>query len=85
MLIFLFLDSTIKTKLPDSHQVTTPSSKCADTNQDMLLSLGVSRPILNYVIFCHQEDSNWPLEEGSKVKEKFDEIFNSTKQSTRSV
>ena len=26
-----------------------------------------------------QEDSNWPLEEGSKVKEKFDEIFNSAK------
>ena len=45
----------------------------------MLLSLGVSRPILNYVIFCHQEDSNWPLEEGSKVKDKFDEIFNSAK------
>ena len=76
---FLFLDSTIKTKLPDSDQVTTLSSKCADTNQDMLLSLGVSRPILNYVIFCHQEDSNWPLEEGSKVKDKFDEIFNSAK------
>ena len=76
---FLFLDSTIKTKLPDSDQVTTLSSKCADTNQDTLLSLGVSRPILNYVIFCHQEDSNWPLEEGSKVKDKFDEIFNSAK------
>ena len=59
--------------------MTTLSSKCADTNQDMLLSLGVSRPILNYVIFCHQEDSNWPLEEGSKVKDKFDEIFNSAK------
>ena len=32
------------------------------------MSLGVSKPILNYVIFCHQEDSNWPLEEGKKVK-----------------
>lgn len=34
----------------------------------MLMALGVSKPILNYVIFCHQEDSNWPLEEGKKVK-----------------
>merc|ERR1712200_349896 len=41
--------------------------------------LGVSKPILNYVIFCHQEDSNWPLEEGKKVKDKFDEIFDSAK------
>ena len=45
----------------------------------MLFSLGVSKPILNYVIFCHQEDSNWPLEEGKKVKDKFDEIFDSAK------
>ena len=37
-------------------------------NAEMLMSLGVSKPILNYVIFCHQEDSNWPLEEGKKVK-----------------
>ena len=78
-LIFLFIDSTIQTKFPDRDKATTLSSKCADTNQDILLSLGVSRPILNYVIFCHQEDSNWPLEEGSKVKDKFDEIFNSAK------
>ena len=45
----------------------------------MFFSLGVSKPILNYVIFCHQEDSNWPLEEGKKVKDKFDEIFDSQK------
>ena len=55
------------------------SSKCADINSDMLSALGVSKPILNYVIFCHQEDSNWPLDVGSKVKERFDEIFNSVK------
>jgi DNA repair exonuclease SbcCD ATPase subunit len=42
--------------------------QCADVNAEMLMSLGVSKPILNYVIFCHQEDSNWPLEEGKKVK-----------------
>ena len=53
--------------------------KCADINLEMLNTLGVSKPILNYVIFCHQEDSNWPLDEGSKVKDKFDEIFNSAK------
>eukprot|EP00092_Neocalanus_flemingeri_P030577 GFUD01033198.1.p1 GENE.GFUD01033198.1~~GFUD01033198.1.p1 ORF type:complete len:1313 (+),score=556.33 GFUD01033198.1:149-4087(+) len=73
------LDSTISTKNPHTGEQTQLSSKCADINAEMLNCLGVSRPILNYVIFCHQEDSNWPLEEGSKVKDKFDEIFNSAK------
>lgn len=40
--------------------------------------MGVSEAILNNVIFCHQEDSCWPLDEGKKVKEKFDAIFNTT-------
>ena len=72
------LESVITTRLANGEQ-TAVSSKCADVNAEMFNLLGVSRPILNYVIFCHQEDSNWPLEEGSKVKEKFDEIFNSAK------
>jgi len=73
------LDSTITTKNPQTGENKQLSSKCADINAEMYNCLGVSRPILNYVIFCHQEDSNWPLEEGSKVKDKFDEIFNSAK------
>merc|ERR1711892_1527439 len=73
------LDSTISSKNTETGVNTQLSSKCADINAEMFNCLGVSRPILNYVIFCHQEDSNWPLEEGSKVKDKFDEIFNSAK------
>lgn len=73
------LDSTITSKNNTTGVQNQLSSKCADINAEMLNCLGVSRPILNYVIFCHQEDSNWPLEEGSKVKDKFDEIFNSAK------
>jgi len=72
------LDGTISTRKPDGSH-SNISSKCADINAEMFNSLGVSKAILNYVIFCHQEDSNWPLEEGSKVKDKFDEIFNSAK------
>ena len=40
--------------------------------------MGVSKAILNYVIFCHQEESNWPLEDGKKLKDKFDEIFDTS-------
>jgi len=37
--------------------------------------LGVSKAILQNVIFCHQEESNWPLSEPAALKKKFDDIF----------
>lgn len=54
------------------------SGKCADIDEQCREILGVSAPIINNVIFCHQENSSWPLEDGKKLKEKFDEIFDST-------
>ena len=41
--------------------------------------LGVSKAILENVIFCHQEDSNWPFKENSVLKVIFDELFETTK------
>lgn len=55
------------------------TSKCADLDREMITSLGVSRSVLENVIFCHQEDANWPLSEGKQLKEKFDAIFASTR------
>jgi len=55
------------------------SSKCADLNKEMVLTLGVSKAVLDNVIFCHQEESNWPLNEGKNVKQRFDEIFAATR------
>uniref|UniRef100_A0A3Q3FJ57 RAD50 homolog, double strand break repair protein n=1 Tax=Kryptolebias marmoratus TaxID=37003 RepID=A0A3Q3FJ57_KRYMA len=55
------------------------STKCAELDQEMISALGVSKPVLNHVIFCHQEESNWPLSEGKALKEKFDSIFAATK------
>lgn len=31
------------------------------------------------MIFCHQEDSSWPLSEGAILKKRFDDMFDSTK------
>lgn len=31
------------------------------------------------MIFCHQDELNWPLDQGKTLKERFDEIFDSTK------
>ncbi|XP_075065839.1 DNA repair protein RAD50 isoform X2 [Mixophyes fleayi] len=55
------------------------STKCAEMDRELISALGVSPAVLNNVIFCHQEDSNWPLSEGSKLKIKFDEIFSATR------
>ena len=45
----------------------------------MARHLGVSKAILANVIFCHQEDSLWPLAESSKLKSTFDDIFAATR------
>ena len=55
------------------------SSRCANVTSEIINALGVSKPIINYVLFCHQEDLNWPFLEGQKLKEKFDDIFGTTK------
>lgn len=41
--------------------------------------MGVSKAILENVIFCHQEEANWPLAEPSALKKKFDDIFEASK------
>ncbi|KAK6014975.1 hypothetical protein OSTOST_19609, partial [Ostertagia ostertagi] len=41
--------------------------------------LGVPAAILDNVIFCHQEDSNWPLSEPKELKLRFDRIFRLTR------
>lgn len=41
--------------------------------------MGVSKAILENVIFVHQDDSNWPLQDPSTLKKKFDDIFSATR------
>ncbi|NXF06396.1 RAD50 protein, partial [Smithornis capensis] len=60
-------------------QKVSVSSKCAEVDREMISALGVSKSVLNNVIFCHQEESNWPLSEGKALKQKFDEIFSATR------
>ncbi|KZV65287.1 hypothetical protein PENSPDRAFT_655878 [Peniophora sp. CONT] len=55
------------------------STKCAEMDNEIPHLLGVSRAVLDNVIFCHQEESYWPLSEPSTLKKKFDDIFEATK------
>lgn len=61
------------------YQRNTISTKCSEMDEEVPLLLGVSRAILENVIFCHQEESNWPLSEPAALKKKFDDIFEATK------
>lgn len=68
----------MNTKDDDGNTVSI-TQRCADMDNQVPLLMGVSPAVIENVIFCHQEDSNWPLGEDKKVKEKFDDIFDSTR------
>ncbi|KAF0683101.1 Aste57867_24789 [Aphanomyces stellatus] len=55
------------------------NQKCGELDKHIPDLLGVSRAVLESVIFCHQEDSNWPIQEGSVLKKRFDDIFESAR------
>lgn len=58
---------------------TAISSKNAELDLQTPIYLGASPAILEYVIFCHQEDSLWPLSDASTLKKRFDDIFEASK------
>lgn len=74
---FKTLDSTLKRSGPDGSAIS--SYRCADLNTMLPEVMRVTKPVLNNVIFVHQEDSLWPLGDPKKLKEKFDEIFAATR------
>uniref|UniRef100_A0A0K0FAI7 DNA repair protein RAD50 (inferred by orthology to a human protein) n=1 Tax=Strongyloides venezuelensis TaxID=75913 RepID=A0A0K0FAI7_STRVS len=55
------------------------SSKVVDFNKEIIEHMGVSKAILENVIFCHQENAQWPLSEPKVLKNRFDSIFEVTK------
>nr|POE80044.1 dna repair protein rad50 [Quercus suber] len=55
------------------------SSRVAEIDKMMPFYLGVSKAILDSVIFCHQDESLWPMSEPSALKKRFDEIFEALK------
>ncbi|XP_023303627.2 DNA repair protein RAD50 [Lucilia cuprina] len=76
---FETLDATINYLNDDDKKGSESISKrCADVDLVMSQFMGVSKAIINNVLFCHQEDSSWPLDEAKKLKEKFDAIFGIT-------
>lgn len=76
---FKALDGTVRTVNRETGERVTMSHKCTELDRSVPNFLGVSKPILEHVVFCHQEDSSWPLQEGAVLKKRFDDIFDSTR------
>jgi len=55
------------------------SSRVAELDEIIPKYLGVSKAVLDSVIFCHQDDSLWPMSEPGALKKRFDEIFEAMK------
>lgn len=55
------------------------SSRVAEMDSILPDYLGVSTAVLDNVIFCHQDESLWPMSDPSTLKKKFDEIFEALK------
>lgn len=59
----------------DLRGASSVSGRCSDLDAEVPNQLGVSKAVLENVIFCHQEDSQWPLSDSATLKRKFDDIF----------
>ncbi|ERS96636.1 hypothetical protein HMPREF1624_06845 [Sporothrix schenckii ATCC 58251] len=55
------------------------STKVGELDELVPNYLGVSSAILDAVIFCHQDESLWPMSEPAALKKRFDEIFEAMK------
>ena len=75
---FKKLEQIIKSKDFEGKEVTV-NCNVNEIDRQVPELLGVSRAILENVLFCHQEDSLWPFKEGATLKAIFDDLFETTK------
>ncbi|MCO5591935.1 hypothetical protein L7F22_045928 [Adiantum nelumboides] len=73
------IESVLQTIDPLSGEKVCLSYRCADMDREVPALMGVSKAILENVIFVHQDEANWPLADGATLKKKFDDIFSATK------
>ena len=78
-LSFKALDGVLRTIDPTTKERISMSHKCTELDRQIPVLLGVSKAILEHVVFCHQEESSWPLMDSALLKKRFDDIFDSTR------
>jgi len=65
--------------LRNNGERTVISTRVGDLDKLVPEKLGTITPILDYVVFCHQDESLWPMSEPAALKKRFDEIFEASK------
>ncbi|TYI38387.1 hypothetical protein ES332_A02G023600v1 [Gossypium tomentosum] len=73
------IESVLQTLNPHTGEKVCLSYRCADMDREIPALMGVSKAILENVIFVHQDEANWPLQDPSTLKKKFDDIFSATR------
>ncbi|CAI9260748.1 unnamed protein product [Lactuca saligna] len=73
------IESVLQTINPNTGEKVCLSYRCADMDREIPALMGVSKAILENVIFVHQDEANWPLQDSSTLKKKFDDIFSATR------
>ena len=73
------LECCLAVRSKKTNERSVISSRVAELDQTLPQCLGVSKAVLDNVIFCHQDESLWPMSEPSVLKKKFDEIFEALK------
>ncbi len=76
---FKATESVLRVKDIATGESQSISQRCAEMEKLVPQLMGVSKSVLENVIFVHQEDANWPLGDAKSLKTKFDEIFNATR------
>ncbi|KAL6188857.1 hypothetical protein ACLB2K_040248 [Fragaria x ananassa] len=76
---FKAIESVLQTINPHTGEKVCLSYRCADMDKEIPALMGVSKAILENVIFVHQDEANWPLQDPSTLKKKFDDIFSATR------
>ncbi|KAG5474617.1 hypothetical protein LSCM4_03790 [Leishmania orientalis] len=76
---FTTLDNTVAFQDSATGEVISSTYRASDVDRVVPEMLGVSPAVLEHVIFCHQEECNWPLGPPKDVKRIFDDIFAATR------
>uniref|UniRef100_A0A6V7I671 Rad50/SbcC-type AAA domain-containing protein n=1 Tax=Bracon brevicornis TaxID=1563983 RepID=A0A6V7I671_9HYME len=71
-------DTSVSVYDKKTDKIAQLTNRCGEADNEATHALGVSSAILNNVIFCHQDDANWPLEDCKVLKERFDAILDTT-------
>lgn len=75
---FRKLEQFIKSKNPTTGLTVSINYNVNEIDRQIPELFGVSKAILENVVFCHQEDSLWPFRDNATLKTIFDELFETT-------